>query len=403
MNGEWIAGSIVSSVALDLAKILLGSVSGGIVKGLGEVFVWLIDGMSSVISSTTGFEPSAIFFMREYQYVFSIAKILAIPALLVGLITSIWVGSLSEMLKSMFIKLPLIAIVSGAGITFVALGNEIVNLLCQPLYSTNSMWGSLSAQATAVENVKSAPMFIIVLVFVLGICSELALWLEFILRNGALYLLTATIPLASIGVLFPAGRLWLKRTLEVIGALLLSKFVVLLGLSISILAILNSVSTRGSAKEVISTFLSGLAMLVVSTFTPFLLLRLIPVADLQLAGMLEGSLSSALRRGHSIGARLRNYVDAPFDVDPWPDVPFMGEEMPLPGFEGYPPSEEMVNAVKVSPMARQIFGLDPNLDPTDEQVEGLMREYGVIRRDAFRAPYSDAEEGGDYAQDHDPK
>ncbi len=206
--------------------------------------------------------------------------------------------------------------------------------------------------------------------------AELALWLELILRNGALYLVTATLPLASIGVLFPWGRTWLRRTVEVVVALEMVKFVALLGIWLSLGAVEQS-TMGGRSQEVVSTFLSGVAMLIVSVLSPYLVVRLIPLADLHLAASIEGGVSGSLRRlsgsiGNVIsdGGREATY-------DPWPDVPFSNEAVDLPPFEGSPPVYEMVSSVKYSPFARAMYGLDPDVEPTDEQVENLMKEYGV--------------------------
>ncbi len=368
--------SIFSGVATYFLKLLLRTLSYSFDKGLESVFVWMIGALGTEVRTSTVFDPTARFFILEYGYVLQVAKALALPALLAGLIFAVVSGSLTEMLKVVFLKVPLVAIIGSGGVALVALFNGLVEYICTPLESSATTFSRLQLYATGVGSTKSIPIFIVALLFLLGVFAELALWLELILRNGALYLVTATLPLASIGVLFPWGRTWLRRTVEVVVALEMVKFVALLGIWLSLGAVEQS-TMGGRSQEVVSTFLSGVAMLIVSVLSPYLVVRLIPLADLHLAASIEGGVSGSLRRlsgsiGNVIsdGGREATY-------DPWPDVPFSNEAVDLPPFEGSPPVYEMVSSVKYSPFARAMYGLDPDVEPTDEQVENLMKEYGV--------------------------
>ncbi len=369
-------GSVFSGVAAYFLKLLLRTLSYSFDRGLESVFVWLIGALGTTVRNSTIFDPTARFFILEYSYVLQVAQALALPALLAGLIYAVVTGSLVETLKVAFLKVPLAAIVGCGGVALVALFNDLVEYICAPLESSSTTFSRLQLYANGVGSTKSIPIFIVALLFLLGVFAEVALWLELILRNGALYLVTATLPLASIGILFPWGRTWLRRTVEVIVALEMVKFVALLGIWLSLSAVEQS-TLGGRSQEVVSTFLSGVAMLLVSVLSPYLVVRLIPLADLHLAASIEGGVSSSLRRlGGSIGTALSD-SGGEVNFDPWPNVPFSNEAVDLPPFEGAPPVYEMVSSVKYSPFARAMYGLDPDVEPTDEQIENLMKEYGV--------------------------
>ncbi len=368
--------SIFSGVASYFLKLLLRTLSYAFDKGLESVFIWLIGALGTEVKNSTVFEPTAHFFLLEYSYVLQIAKALALPALLLGLIFAIISGSLLEAVKAAFIKVPLVALVGSGGVALVALLNGVVEYICTPLESSSTIFSHLQVYASGVSSAKSIPIFVVALLFLLGVLAEIALWLELILRNGALYLVTATLPLASIGVLFPWGRTWLRRTIEVIVALEMVKFVALLGLWLSLGAVMQS-TLGGRAQEVVSTFLAGIAMLMVSVLSPYLVIRLIPLADLHLAASIEGGVTGSFRRLSGSAANVLSESDGITSYDPWPDVPFSNEAVDIPPFEGYPPVYEMVSSVKYSKFARSMYGLDPDTEPTDEEVENLMREYGV--------------------------
>ncbi len=180
--------SIFSGVATYFLKLLLRTLSYSFDKGLESVFVWMIGALGTEVRTSTVFDPTARFFILEYGYVLQVAKALALPALLAGLIFAVVSGSLTEMLKVVFLKVPLVAIIGSGGVALVALFNGLVEYICTPLESSATTFSRLQLYATGVGSTKSIPIFIVALLFLLGVFAELALWLELILRNGALYL-----------------------------------------------------------------------------------------------------------------------------------------------------------------------------------------------------------------------
>jgi hypothetical protein len=368
--------SLFTGVANYFLRLLLRTLSYSFDKGLETVFLWLLGQMSSVFETSTVFDPTAHFFEVEYSYVLGVAKALVLPGFLGGVIYALWSASIAEVLKLVLVRLPAAVLAGGAGVAFVSLLNSLVEYICVPLEGNSAVFAHIEVFARSVGSAKSIPIFVIAIMFLLGIFAEFALWLELILRNGALYLLTATLPLTSVGLLFPWGRNWLRKTAEVLLGLELVKFVALLGVWLSLGAVVQS-TLKSSASEAMSTFLSGVAMLIVAVISPYFLVKLVPLADVHLAAALESGFASSLRTVGAKAADLAAQGSSLESIDPWPDIPYSTDEVNLPPFEGYPPVYEMISGVRHSPFSRQMFGLDPDVEPTEEEVERLMRKYGV--------------------------
>ncbi|MCA1833922.1 MAG: hypothetical protein LC750_14575 [Actinobacteria bacterium] len=85
---------------------------------------------------------------------------------------------------------------------------------------------------------------------VLGLVAVLAalvLWVELIVRASLIYLLVAISPIGFAATLWPAARGFLRKTVEVLVAVIASKFVICVALSIGVAALAGAGGTPESA------------------------------------------------------------------------------------------------------------------------------------------------------------
>jgi hypothetical protein len=105
------------------------------------------------------------------------------------------------------------------------------------------------------------------------------------------------LPLAFAAMVWPARRIWAVRLVELLVSLILSKFVIVAVLSLA-----------GAALEAYSTdtsqLLTAMALLLLSTFSPWALMRLLPFTELAAgtAGMLRHEIPSARDRALAMTA-----------------------------------------------------------------------------------------------------
>lgn len=142
--------------------------------------------------------------------------------------------------------------------------------------------------------------FAVVVVGLLAIVAALLLWVELMVRSALVYLLVAVSPLAFAAMVWPAARGVLRRTAHLLLAVIVSKFVIAVALAVGVAAL---GATTGGGQELAGAAVlggsvtsgtsdpgAGLGMLFVgavilalAAFAPFIVLRLIPVAEAAVA------------------------------------------------------------------------------------------------------------------------
>jgi hypothetical protein len=90
-------------------------------------------------------------------------------------------------------------------------------------------------------------------------------------------------------LVWPSVAHWCRRLVETLTALILSKFVIVATLSLAASAVGSGTAGTGDAGSGFASVLAGGALLVLATFVPFSILRLIPMVEAGAVGHLEGA------------------------------------------------------------------------------------------------------------------
>jgi hypothetical protein len=120
---------------------------------------------------------------------------------------------------------------------------------------------------------------------------------ELLMRAAAVYVVVLMLPLAFAAFVWPARRVWATRTVELLVSLILSKFAIVAVLSLAAAAF--SQGTGG-----IGQVLVAMTLLLLATFAPWALMRILPFAELAAgaAGLLRAETVGARERAdHSLG------------------------------------------------------------------------------------------------------
>ena len=118
------------------------------------------------------------------------------------------------------------------------------------------------------------------------------MWLELLLRAAAVYVIVLMLPLAFAALVWPARRIWAVRAVEVLVALILSKFLIVAVLSLGGAALSESSLTS------VSGMLAAFVLLAMGTLAPWALLRLLPLGELAAGavGSLRGEATGSTGR-----------------------------------------------------------------------------------------------------------
>jgi len=138
--------------------------------------------------------------------------------------------------------------------------------------------------------------FAAVVIGLVAIVAALLLWVELMVRSALVYLLVAVSPIAFAAMVWPAARGVLRRTAHLLLAVILSKFVIAVALAVGVAALGGASGTGEAAAGPSMLGMSGAAaspdpavglgallvggvILAMAAFAPFIVLRLIPVAE----------------------------------------------------------------------------------------------------------------------------
>ena len=139
--------------------------------------------------------------------------------------------------------------------------------------------------------------FAAVVVGLLAIAAALLLWIELLVRSALVYLLVAVSPIAFAAMVWPAARGVLRRTAHLLLAVILSKFVIAVAIAVGVAALggpagsdeaavgatmLGAAGPAGSSGDPavgLGALLVGGVILTLAAFAPFIVLRLIPIAE----------------------------------------------------------------------------------------------------------------------------
>jgi len=266
----------------------------GLTKWVVDGAVWLVAQIGSVLTATTSVDVGATWFRSHYQVMLGLLGVVVLPLLLGSVVQAVLHQDAGALVRSFLVHLPLAMVLAGGAIKMVQLALATTDALSTfvsasagaDLHRALSGIGSGLA-ASAVD--PGIPTFVALLGALLVVLGALALWVELLVRSAAVYVAVLFLPLALASLVWPAVSHWCRRLVEGLAALILSKFVIVAILSLAIGALASGVSgSTGSSGASLRAVLAGAALLSLAAFSPYALLRLIPMAEAGAISHLEG-------------------------------------------------------------------------------------------------------------------
>jgi hypothetical protein len=262
---------------------------------------WFLDKVGRLINgSTSPNVETAGWFVAQYRIMLAIAVIFALPMLLLSVAQAMVRTDLSQAIRSAFLYLPIAGIFSFAAPACAqmlinatdwlssAIGSNASANAEKFLHDAGSWLGALGAGT--VNPV--APVFGVLLAAIIVVLGAISIWIELILRSAAIYIAVLFLPIGFAAMVWPRGWPWCKRLIEFLVAIIFAK--------VFIVAIINLAASglaRGGLTDKFEGVLAGGALLLMASFTPIALLKLIPLAEA--AVVTAGTQRAALRQATS--------------------------------------------------------------------------------------------------------
>lgn len=278
-------------------------VADGIAKWVLDAVEFFVNGAIDFLRTSSTPDVSAVWFSGSnspYAAVRNVAAFLIVGFVFLGIIQGLITGDTGGMIRRIAGTLP--AAIGGMVITTAVVGRllELTDAMSNAvLANTNDQaLHFLSGFGVAVTTATTG--FAAVILGSVAVLAGLLLWIELIIRASLVYILVAISPLGFAATLWPSARGILRKTVELLLAVIVSKLVISITLAIAVAA-LSGAGTAGTAGagfgsnagSSVGALLVGAVLLGLAAFSPFIVLKLVPVAEAALVA--QGVSRSPLR------------------------------------------------------------------------------------------------------------
>jgi hypothetical protein len=288
LSGASVHGDSLTGVAHGITSTILAPVTAGLGAaanvGLAAIDTWVLSGAraalreaAGVIGATTAPQLESAWFSSEYWRIAGFAALLTVPFLFAAAVQAIVASDLALLLRAAFCYLPLalLAVALAAPLTMLLLA--ATDQMCAAVSAAGSAGGARFLTDTATlggVDPLGGTAFLAFAVGALTVAGALALAIEMLIREAAVYVVVLMLPLAFAAFVWPARRIWAVRTLELLIALILSKFAIVAVLSLAGAAF-GSAGGSGPAR-----LLTAMALVILAAFAPWGIVRLLPFTEL---------------------------------------------------------------------------------------------------------------------------
>src|SRR3954468_20977883 len=275
---------------------VMKGVTSWVAKGAG----WLVGQAGKLIDATTTPRIGSPWFLRQYRTMGALAAVFALPLLLLSVLQGVVRRDGGIIARAAFVQLPLAFGLAAMAVTVVELLLQLSDEMSTAVASSvgndaqqffSDTGKALAAVLAATGGNSPIPLFAVFLGALIAAVGAFCVWLELLIRSAAIYVAVLFLPFTFVAMIWPATARWCRRLIEILLAVILSKFVIV---AIMALAAAGLGQSRGG--EAFQGVLAGAALMVLAAFSPFVLLRLIPFAESAAVGVgwRRGALGGAL-------------------------------------------------------------------------------------------------------------
>jgi hypothetical protein len=284
-----VAGNVcdaIGGVAKTVATSTADYVMQGVTAWVTNAAIWVTGKVGALIDATTSPNVQAAWFQGQYRSMVTIAGALALLMLMLAVLQSVVHQDAGLLTRAALGYLPMAFILAGVAIAatglLVAITDDMASGVVAGLganQSSNLLQAVGDAYKNALSQTSGIPLFGVFLGAIILAIGAFVLWLELIIRDAAIYVCLFFLPLTFVAMIWPAASRWARRLVELLIAIVLAKFVIVAILSLASAALTNTSLVHGNG-DTFEQMLAGSALLVLAAWSPFALLRLLPMMEI---------------------------------------------------------------------------------------------------------------------------
>lgn len=234
--------SIADGVTETIANEAGNALSQWITEKVYQLVHWSITlATTKTTPNVAGDAGQGDWFAIQYQMMMNVGWWLMLPLIFVTIIHSILKGSMSLLLRSIGMYLPLAVLGTVIATNLIQLLILIVDDVC--LVFVNLISADLVNFMTGLEKVFSDNGLGIIMGIILGgvlALFAMYLWLIFLLRDASVYLAVMFMPVGFAMMVWPMAARYFRKMVEFLVGIILSKLVMVIIVSLSVAALAGS-------------------------------------------------------------------------------------------------------------------------------------------------------------------
>jgi hypothetical protein len=281
------AGSLAASAATGIALAAIGTWVVGGAQGV-------LHDTAAALGTTTSPQLRSTWFSSTYWRMAAIAAVLTLPFLFAAAVQALIRSDLALLARAAFGYLPLamlaIAIVAPLTMLLLAASDQMCTWISSAAGNASADFLTRAGAIVVGLGTLAGSPFLAFLIGLFLIGAAFALWIELLLREAAVYVIVLMLPLAFAALVWPTRRIWAIRAVEILVALILSKFAI-----VAVLSLGGAAISAGAGQGDLAQLMAGAVLILLAAFSPWALLRLVPLAEVAAgaAGSLRGELRPA--------------------------------------------------------------------------------------------------------------
>lgn len=262
---------------LNLIGLLMGALSAWVLtQGLATLSV-----ATASLNAVANPAVTAPWFVSRYDFLAHIAAVLAVPLLFLAAIHALRRQDVRVLFRALA-AVPFAALFTQQAVGGVVLLTSLVDAFSRSMLqgSTGTILGSvailssrLAPDATLGATGGMASSILVLLAGSMIALGAVALWVELLLRGLTIDVAVLFLPIAFVGMIWAPTEVWIRRLGTLILGLICAKLVIAAVLDLGIGAFATAASNP------LSAVFTGGTLLMLATFAPWGLLRLIPFAQ----------------------------------------------------------------------------------------------------------------------------
>ncbi|PCG82291.1 hypothetical protein CIB93_30760 [Streptomyces sp. WZ.A104] len=250
---------------------------GFIAKKMGEAAAWFLEKIIGLMDKTTKVDFTNPGFLKQYALIFAVATLFTLVLWLIAVAKRAMAGvslttAVSEAVGLLLVQVLVNAFTPAVLVLANQLVDEITKVFAGSAIEEGKAFIEKLTKVILATQGTNAPV-VLIIVFLIIIIAALLVWIELLIRAGALYIGAALGPIVNAGLV--DRDLWgrTKKWAGMLLALLLAKPVLFMLFGLAA-AIMNSDSQSNS--EAVNTLLVGALLLFLAVFSSASLYKWLP-------------------------------------------------------------------------------------------------------------------------------